>query len=231
MCSKAASNLDASLIAPSSPKKCRTAIVRWTNAKESKSWRSLAGERPGYAARQRKTLAWKSEQQRARLAEAITVETLQRVNQRVRAKLIAQFHERHLGIEPARVLRDAVHRVVRLVADKEKSITQHQERFKQSAHSVARKFKVAHAAFLLHQFRPQNPEIVREVLQKIVVARPEIVQNAALFVRERNHRPFVEHNFFIARVHLLGAALDQFVCLFQCHNSARVYLKSMVIRV
>ncbi len=61
------------------------------------------------------------------------------------------------------------------------------------------------------------PEVIREILQEIVVARPEIIQDAAFLLRERHDRPFVKHGLRVTGVHLVGALLDQSGYFFERH--------------
>jgi hypothetical protein len=120
---------------------------------------------------------------------------------------VAQFHKRHLRIQPPRVPRDAVHRIHRVVANQVNPVRQHHERLEQRPHPVPRKLKIPHPQPRVQQLRAQRAQVVREILQKIVVPRPRVIQYPAFLVRQRHNRPLVKHHLvyreFICSAHCL----------------------------
>ena len=90
------------------------------------------------------------------------------------------------------ILGDGIHGLARVVANEISARAQNHERLKARADAVPREFKIAHAVFPVEQLRAQGAEVLGKILQKIVVARAGVRQDARLVFRQRDNRPFVE---------------------------------------
>src|SRR6266852_6981556 len=99
--------------------------------------------------------------------------------QRIAAHLVTQFHKRHLGTQPQRVLGDRVHGLDSVVADQVKALTQNQERFKTGPHPVAGKFEVSGLKLSIEKSRSQSAGIGQEILLESLPPWTDVSQNGA----------------------------------------------------
>ena len=86
------------------------------------------------------------------------------------------------------------------------------------ARPVPSKFKITHVIFVSQQPGAKRPRVRPEIGLKSFFAWPDVSQNLAFIIGQRNDRPFIEHGLLVAGIHLLGASLYQPSCLANCHS-------------
>lgn len=147
-------------------------------------------------------------------------------DKRVVAHFISQFRERHLRAKPFWIFCNGIHCFTRVVADQIEPVAQNQKRLKTGADAMPRKLKIADAVIAAEQFRAQRAQILREAMQKFIVARADVDQHARLVCDERHNRPFVKNNFSVLRVHLPGAGFDAADGFVQGHAESKTSLRA-----
>jgi len=79
------------------------------------------------------------------------------------------------------------------------------------------KFEIPHLVFLRQQAAAQRTGVIHKILLKTFFSRADVREELTFPVVQTHNGPFIEHDFFIARVHLVGAVFDKTFCLFNSH--------------
>src|SRR6266540_655322 len=142
----------------------------------------------------------------------------ERVNQRLGPEPVAHLHEGYLRAQPERILCDVAHGLGCVVAEEKNPLAQHNECLDLRSKSVPGELELAGGVFVGQQVRPQVPDIVDEIILKILLPRPDVSEQSGLVLDQCHHRPLVEHRLLVQVVHPVGGRRNQRDHFIQCHR-------------